>query len=778
MNPLNKFITYTSHTLKRFIFTATLIVSGVTFLIVLSSLFWIFLKESNEVSTRNSIDMATQLLNSITNSMQEGSDLKKLCETVEKFERSFNGRYKITIRPVKTATDSSGTKTEAKKESTAGQDLSDINTTFSRTFDTITHVFKLKAESTCLSCHPNVKPDEIMGVLSITEDISRIRNDFLSRFLFSFLLFLPIPLLMSYLVSRFVNLHMEDALRILDKKVHAINSVGDLAKLELDHGSEEIRFRELREIFADISEIATKIKNVAVGKELLERSEEELRETNEKFSKAFDSAPIIISISNLNDGKFLDVNQKFLEVSEFSREEVIGKTSVQLGWVAESDWNYLKECMLRDGKYHEHDMNRKTKSGQSVLCKYWGQIITVAGEKHLLSIALDITEQRKIEQQFLQVLKMESVGRLAGGVAHDFNNMLTVIDGYAQLALGCLDPSQEGVRDCQMEIRKAVQRSTELTRQLLAFARKQAIVPKVMDLNETVSGMFKMLRRIIGEDILLTWRPGAHLWQIMMDSSQIDQILVNLCVNAQDAIRNTGEITIETGNKVLSKAFCDRFPGFSPGEYVRLVVSDSGCGMDKEIMANIFEPFYTTKDVGKGTGLGLATVYGIVKQNEAYIDVNSEPGVGTTFTIYIPRYVGEVEEDQTAGKADQRLRGTETVLLVEDEQSILDITAIHLENYGYTLLKAGSGEEAIKIAEENIDVIRLLITDVVMPGMNGKDLSDNLKTLIPKIKCLYMSGYTSDVIAHHGVLDKGVNFIQKPYSSSDLAAKVREVLDS
>jgi signal transduction histidine kinase/CheY-like chemotaxis protein len=400
------------------------------------------------------------------------------------------------------------------------------------------------------------------------------------------------------------------------------------------------------------------------------------------------------------------------------------------------------------------------------------------------SVFADITERKnaemekaKLEAQLNQAQKMESVGRLAGGVAHDFNNMLTVILGHAQLGLMHLDPTHPVCADLA-EISRTAERSADLTRQLLAFARKQTIAPKVLDLNETVAGMLKMLQRLIGEDINLNWHPAPNLWPVNMDPSQIDQILANLCVNARDSIAGTGKITIETGSSLIDEEYCTQNIGFMVGEYVRLAVSDDGCGMDKLTRAQIFEPFFTTKGLGEGTGLGLATVYGIVKQNNGFINVYSEPGLGTSFTIYLPRYMGTAEQTRKEGAVEPAKRGMETILLVEDEPAILNITSTILKKQGYTILTANTPGEAIRLASEHGDKIHLLMTDVVMPEMNGKDLAKNLQSLYPQLKCLYMSGYTSNVIAHHGVLDEGVNFIQKPYSLPDLANKVRDVLDS
>jgi CheY-like chemotaxis protein len=310
----------------------------------------------------------------------------------------------------------------------------------------------------------------------------------------------------------------------------------------------------------------------------------------------------------------------------------------------------------------------------------------------------------------------------------------------------------------------------------LAFARKQTIDPKVLDLNVTVEGMLNMLRRLIGEDIDLAWLPKAGLWPVKMDPSQIDQILANLCVNARDAISGVGKITIETRKASLDEAYCADNAGFVPGEYVLLVVSDDGCGMDDEILEKIFEPFFTTKGLGKGTGLGLATVYGIVKQNNGFINVYSEPGKGTTLTIYLPRHAGQAEETTAENIAQIPAGRGETVLIVEDEPTIIETVKKMLERLGYQVLSADTPSGAIRLAKDSNGLIDLLITDVVMPEMNGRELANELQAAHPEIKTLFMSGYTSNVIAHQGVLEAGVNFIQKPLSLRELALKIRAIL--
>ncbi|MGA2479894.1 MAG: ATP-binding protein [Spirochaetia bacterium] len=382
-------------------------------------------------------------------------------------------------------------------------------------------------------------------------------------------------------------------------------------------------------------------------------------------------------------------------------------------------------------------------------------------------------EKVKLEDQLRQAQKMESVGRLAGGVAHDFNNMLGVILGHAEMALEQVDPTQR-LYDSLTEIRTAAEHSADLTRQLLSFARKQAISPRVLDLNRAVGGTVKMLQRMIGEDITITWQPEPDVWPVVMDPSQIDQILANLCVNARDAIAGVGRIAIRTRHTTLESGFCAAHPGAVAGEYVQLDVSDNGCGMDEMTLSHIFEPFFTTKGAGKGTGLGLATVFGIVKQNNGFINVESEAGRGTTFSIYLPRCLGEAAQGQGQDAARSTPRGQGTILVVEDDPAILKLVTMMLKQLGYKVLAANTIKEATRLAEENTAEIGLLLTDVIMPESNGRELTKRLRTVCPHIKVLFMSGYAADIIAHQGVLEEGECFIQKPFSAKALANKIQE----
>jgi CheY-like chemotaxis protein len=372
---------------------------------------------------------------------------------------------------------------------------------------------------------------------------------------------------------------------------------------------------------------------------------------------------------------------------------------------------------------------------------------------------------------------MESVGRLAGGVAHDFNNMIGVILGYVELALMRAEPSAP-VRGNLEQIQKAAQRSADLTRQLLAFARKQTATPQVVSLNDVVGGMLGMLRRLIGEDIRLHWSPAADLGPVHVDPGQVEQVLANLCVNARDAIGGAGELVIATGNAEVSEARARRSEAL-PGSYVSLSVRDDGCGMDREVREHLFEPFFTTKGTGRGTGLGLATVYGIVKQNQGFIEVDSAPGRGSTFTIFLPRHAGTgaAPGEDAAGVAGLA-RGMETVLLVEDEPDMLSLGRVMLSELGYRVLGAGSPERALALAERHAGELDLLVTDVVMPGMDGQELARRLRERIPGLPVLFISGYPDDVIARRGILSGEVRLLQKPFDLERLAGAVRGALDA
>jgi PAS domain S-box-containing protein len=551
------------------------------------------------------------------------------------------------------------------------------------------------------------------------------------------------------------------------------------------------RFEKIaRALFTLANQLSTTAyQNVQQARFITERQQAEaaLRASEERFRHLVENAPFGLSLMR-PDQRFAFFNPQFTRIFGYTLDDIPDKST----WFhsAYPDPDYRKQVVdiwTEDLKRTNHpdemtpqEFIVRCKDGQERSIHF--RAVNLSDGSQIISYE-DITsrkhaeeERRKLQAQLTQAQKMESVGRLAGGVAHDFNNMLGVILGHTEMAMEQMHFDRPIHADLEA-IQKAAQRSADLTHQLLAFARKQTVAPKVLDLNETLSGMLTMLRRLIGEDIDLVWKPGHELWPVQMDPVQIDQILANLCVNARDAIAGVGKITIETANSTFDKDYCARHTGFTPGEYVLLAVSDNGCGMDNETLSHLFEPFFTTKEMGKGTGLGLASIYGAVKQNNGFINVYSEPDHGTRFSIYLPRHTAGAAQETVEHRAHAEACGNETILLVEDEPAILTMATIMLERLGYTVIAAPSPNEAIRLAGEYSGRIDLLMTDVVMPGMNGRDLAENLLSLYPDIRQLFMSGYTANVIAHHGVLDKGVHFIQKPFSLKDLSVKLREALE-
>ena len=523
---------------------------------------------------------------------------------------------------------------------------------------------------------------------------------------------------------------------------------------------------------------------IGLGMDVTEKIQAEL-----KLETYVTHSPTPIFIAN-SKGEYTFVNPAASELLGYTGDELLSMNIRDVAHPDEYEKNLQTFPELQGRKHIQQEISLLCKDGSKVYVLLDALLLD---ESNIIAFCPNITERKHVEAErekmqtrLTQVQKMESVGRLAGGVAHDFNNMLTVISGNAQLALEKLSPDDPLHADL-LEILDAARRSTGITRQLLAFARRQAIDPKEIDLNDTVEGMLKMLRRLIGEDINLSWQPGPDRMPVFMDPSQIDQLLANLLVNARDAIVGVGRVTIETCRVRFDEEYCADHAGFIPGEFILLSVSDDGCGMDKDTIENIFEPFFTTKKVGEGTGMGLATVHGIVNQNDGFINVYSEPGKGSTFRIYLPCHHGQDGLIKAHGVAQAPKSRGETVLIVEDEGSILKMVQRILERLGYRVLAASTPGKAEDLAEEYLSAcgdaqagagpIHLLITDVVMPEMNGRDLAESLKARYPTLKVLFMSGYTANVIAHRGVLDEGVNFIQKPFSNRDLAVKVREVLD-
>lgn len=515
----------------------------------------------------------------------------------------------------------------------------------------------------------------------------------------------------------------------------------------------------------------------AVGQDVTEQRIEETRLRLQ--GAALEAAANTIIITN-RAGEIEWANPAFTAASGYAIEEAIGKNPrdlVKSGVHAKEFYRHMWDTIL-SGQVWRGEMTNRRKDGS--LFHEAATITPVRDHTgaitHFIGVKEDVTEKKRIEAQFLQAQKMESIGRLAGGVAHDFNNMLGIILGHAEIALGGIedgDPLAAGLR----EIQQAAQRSAQLTRQLLAFARQQAATPQLIDLNASIGQMLRMLQRLIGENIALNWVPCDGTAAVLMDPAQVDQILANLVLNARDAITGSGGIDIVTRRFAIEAGQGRRPGGLPPGNYVELSVADTGCGMDSETIEKIFEPFFTTKAVGQGTGLGLPTVFGIVKQNLGHIEVESAPGKGTLFRIHLPLRAPGAGPCAPPAESGARVpEGAETILLVEDDAALLRLQKRMLEPLGYTVLAANGPREALDFVQDHPGEIHLVLTDVVMPEMSGHELRQRIQQRRPGMRALFMSGYTADIIAQHGVIDEGIQFIEKPFTRAELAAKVRQAL--
>ncbi|GAB6096289.1 hypothetical protein JCM14469_25420 [Desulfatiferula olefinivorans] len=567
----------------------------------------------------------------------------------------------------------------------------------------------------------------------------------------------------------------------------AAYSVFTINKTALDRAKEGIeRHRKTEAIVLAINkELMEKNRKLSDAQSEILSTHVLLHESEEKFSKVFHLSPVIICLISLPHGRFVDISNSFCSLTGYAPEDIIGKNSRDLNlWENETDFQIIQDHISSEQQILEIEIVVRSRNGKRFTLLVSSGSLSIAQTNHIIIMGIDITKRKQaetekalLESQLLQAQKMEAIGHLTGGIAHDFNNILSVVSGNAELVM--MDKGLDAkILERQKSILDATHRSTNLIRQLLAFSRKQAINPKVLDINKTIVGMLKMLQRLIGENTYLAWLPGQGIGRILIDPSQVDQILANLIVNARDSIQDVGKVTIETQSVVIDDAYCEGHVWFHPGAYVMLSVSDNGCGMDKKTLEKIFEPFFTTKAVGRGTGLGLSTVYGIVKQNDGFIHVYSEVGRGTTFKIYFPLIEGEDDKPETVIPAKNHNNVSGTVLLVDDDMAVLDIGKSILEHLGFTVLTANVPENAIDMALSYKEKIHLLITDVVMPQMNGRELARRLGEIDPDIRCLYMSGYTEHVIARHGVLEKGANFMTKPFSVKELTDKINQTFNS
>ncbi len=520
-------------------------------------------------------------------------------------------------------------------------------------------------------------------------------------------------------------------------------------------------------------------KLVIVSRDVTDRKDalQALRQSEASNRSLVEGAPYGIYRAAI-DGQFLRVNPALERMLKYTNPGELIKTNLRTDIFRNpSDFDRLVELLGSEGEFKDVEVEWKRKDNKPITVRCSGRHLNESLQAASVYevFAEDVTERRALEKQLSMAAKMEAVGRLSGGIAHDFNNLLGVIIGYSQVLRRKLDPNSP-LKEHAEEVEKAAQRAVSLTRQLLAFSRQQILTLAVVDLNTLVSDMQKMLPRLIGEDISIDIDLDPTLGRIKADQGQIEQVVMNLAVNARDAMPDGGKLQIETANRELDELYCNEHPGAKPGRYIMLAMTDSGAGMTTQTLAHIFEPFFTTKEVGKGTGLGLATVYGIVKQSGGYIWVDSAPGIGSCFQIYLPR-VEETVSKSTADAPTDNLRGSETILLVEDADALRKLAQSFLADHGFNVITASHGEEALRVAELYGHPIDLLVTDVVMPGMNGRSLADRLVAKQPKLKVLYISGYTDSFIAGHGVLEEGTFLLHKPFTEEVLIRKVRDVLD-
>jgi PAS domain S-box-containing protein len=556
-----------------------------------------------------------------------------------------------------------------------------------------------------------------------------------------------------YLIERVVLSRMAD----LSDNITRVGTSGNLAARVPVSGHDEVAY------------LGTAVNGML---EDLERVQKARHEERTRLAIMIENMPAIIWTTDA-DFRFTYHTGSALEPLGFRAEEALGKTLFQ--YFGTEDPNFPVIAAHRKalaGETLSFELEWQKRSFDCYVQPLRGPQGDLIG---VIGVALDVTDRKHLTDQLRQSQKMQAIGELAGGVAHDFNNLLMVVKGHAQLLFDRM-PKDPSLHHSVQQMERAADRAASLTRQLLAFSRKQVLQPRVLDMNDVVTSMIKMFSRVIGENIEMAFVPGANLGRTKADPGQIEQVLLNLVVNARDAMPTGGRLTIETSNVQLDRSYAAGHASVEPGPYIMLTVTDTGCGMDAETQSRIFEPFFTTKEAGKGTGLGLATVYGVVKQSGGYIWVYSEVGCGSTFKIYLPEVTEEIEvpaiEQETRGSS----AGSETILFVEDEQSVRELVRDYLQGVGYRVLDAGDGIEALEIARSHKGVIHILITDVVMPRLSGRDLAVKLSSERPGAKVLFVSGYTDDTIVRHGALDGGVAFLQKPFNLKALAEKIREVL--
>jgi two-component system, cell cycle sensor histidine kinase and response regulator CckA len=578
-----------------------------------------------------------------------------------------------------------------------------------------------------------------------------------------------------------MQIHPDDCERVKKAAEEAKRSgIGQTLEYRLRHKNGSwLVLESTSSVILNAKGVAEKL--VIVNRNVTERkeTEEALRRSEAGFRSVVEDAPYGIYRSSAT-GQFLRVNPALKKMLGYELPgDLLGNDLASDIFQDSGEYQRLTEVLTRAREIKDVETEWKRKDGTPITVRFSGRSIPngESGEPAYFEVfAEDVTEKRILERQLRMAQKMEAIGRLSGGIAHDFNNMLGVIIGYS----GVLKKSLGGnpaLLEHVIEIEKAGRRAASLTKQLLAFSRQQVLTPVVLNFNSLVTDMEKMLPRLLGEDVEVSLQLEAELGWVKADQSQIEQIIMNLAVNARDAMPTGGKLLIRTANVEFDQTYTRNHPGSKAGNYVMLAVSDTGMGMDAETLVHVFEPFFTTKELGKGTGLGLATVYGVVKQSDGYIWVVSAPDKGASFEIYLPRHVGEPIADEHWLDSGGELRGSESILLVEDAEPLRKLAQTFLEAAGFRVWSAESGEEALKVASTLGGELDLLLTDVVMPGMNGRVLSERLLVKRPKVKVLYMSGYTDSFIAGHGVLNRGTHLLHKPFTEDELLLKVREVLD-
>ena len=637
----------------------------------------------------------------------------------------------------------------------------------------------LIAEKPCLKCHQSqgYKEGEVRGGLSVSvamEPINLLMAEAMQGVLVSHLLIWLLGLaLIGFGTSRLARMTR----RLHRKNLDLENEIEERkAAQETLHEQALLLEEEIAQ--RQVSQEALQEQTVVLEEEIAERlqAEETVRVSEEKFAKAFDNAPIMMTISGLEDGVYLNVNKKFSEVSGFSLEEALGRTAVELGLMTAAQRLRLIEELHRHDRVSGVELQVASRSGKNLTCVFHGESIPVHGKRCLLLLSHDVTEHRVVEEQLRQSQKMEAIGQLAGGIAHDFNNILTVILGYSNILLldSTLSPQQ---REKVEHVVSSSERASQLTRGLLTFSRKDSMELKPVDLNAIVRQLQKFLIRIIGEDVELKVDIAAAALTVLADAGHIEQVLVNLAANARDAMEKGGALEISIESVELGQGH-DAAHGGAAGRYACITVSDTGQGMDEQTCQRVFEPFFTTKEAGRGTGLGMAIVYGIIKQHNGFIEVDSRPGLGTTFRIYLPRVGGDPGAQAPEPLGEVAVGGSETVLVAEDEANVRALLHTMLTGQGYRVILAENGQVAVELFRADPAAVDLVLLDVIMPGKNGQETLGEIRKCRPDIKAIYLSGYTADFMKSRGIDDQGVELLAKPFKSFELLRKVRDTLDA